>query len=169
MILYTAFTMGLLGSMHCLGMCGPLAMALPVRTHHVGVKLLKYLLYNVGRIITYSFLGLLVGSIGSFFALAGLQQFLSITAGVLIILSVVVMYEPFSWSRKITSPFQKKIKQAIVYYFQHANGYNMVVLGMLNGLLPCGMIYAALIGAMAVGDTVSGALFMSAFGLGTVP
>lgn len=161
--------MGLLGSMHCLGMCGPLAMSLPVRTHHIGLKLLKYLLYNIGRIITYSIFGLLVGTISSFFAYTGLQQLLSITAGVLIILSVVVMYEPFAWLKRITSPFQSKIKQAMIYYFQHANGFSMLVLGVLNGFLPCGMIYAALIGAMATGDAVSGALFMICFGLGTVP
>ncbi|MBC7488338.1 MAG: sulfite exporter TauE/SafE family protein [Cytophagaceae bacterium] len=171
MLLYAAFTMGLLGSMHCLGMCGPIAMALPVRTRNKGLKLLKYILYNVGRIITYSILGFLVGTIGSFFVLAGLQQVLSITAGLLIILSMIVVYQPFQYSciTRITLPFRQKIKEAITYYFQHANAYNMVILGMLNGLLPCGMVYAALIGAMAAGDTVSGTLFMTAFGLGTIP
>jgi len=171
MLLYAAFTMGLLGSMHCLGMCGPIAMALPVRTRNKGLKLLKYLLYNAGRIITYTMLGFLVGTIGSFFVLAGFQQVFSITAGVLIILSIFAVYQPFqhSWITSITLPFREKIKKAITYYFQHANGYNMVILGMLNGLLPCGMLYAALIGAMAAGDVISGTLFMTAFGLGTIP
>jgi len=171
MLLYAAFTMGLLGSMHCLGMCGPIAMALPVRTRHTGVKLVKYLLYNAGRIITYSVLGFFAGLIGSFFAFAGLQQVLSITAGLLIILSVVIVYQPFqqTWITEITSPFRNKIKLAITYFFQHSNGYNLLFLGMLNGLLPCGMIYAALVGAIASGDTLTGPLFMMSFGLGTVP
>ncbi len=171
MLLYAAFTMGLLGSMHCLGMCGPIAMALPVRTQHTGVKLVKYLFYNAGRIITYSVLGLFAGLIGSFFVFAGLQQILSITAGLLIILSVVIVYQPFqqAWIVRMTLPLRNKIKQAITYFFQHSNGYNLIVLGILNGLLPCGMIYAALIGAMSAGDALSGGLFMMSFGLGTVP
>ena len=171
MLLYAALTMGLVGSMHCLGMCGPIAMALPVRTHHTGVKLVKYLLYNGGRIVTYSVLGILAGTIGSFFVFTGLQQVLSITAGLLIILSVVIVYQPFQkgWIATVTLPLRHKIKQAITYFFQQPSGYNMLILGMLNGLLPCGMIYAALIGAMAAGDSVNGALFMMSFGLGTVP
>lgn len=171
MLIYAAFTMGLLGSLHCLGMCGPIAMALPVRTRHVGLKFMKYMLYNTGRIITYSVIGILAGTVGSFFAFAGLQQFLSIVAGLLIILSVIIVYPPIqqAWLTSITSPFRNSIKQGITYFFQHANGYNLVILGMLNGLLPCGMIYAALIGAVASGDAMNGALFMASFGLGTLP
>lgn len=171
MLLYAAFTMGLVGSMHCLGMCGPIAMALPVRTRHAGLKLMKYLLYNTGRVFTYSVIGFLAGLIGSFFVFAGLQQILSITAGLLIILSVVIVYQPFQQPGiiRMTLPLRNKIKQASTYFFQRSNGYNLLVLGMLNGLLPCGMIYAALIGAMSAGDTLSGGLFMMSFGLGTVP
>ncbi|MDB5274563.1 MAG: hypothetical protein JWO58_2930 [Chitinophagaceae bacterium] len=171
MLVYAAFAMGLLGSMHCLGMCGPIAMALPVRTRHVGIKTAKYLLYNAGRILTYSVLGAIIGLVGKGFVFAGLQQALSIGAGFAIILSVAVIHYPFEkWmTTNMISPIQYKIKQAFTYYFQHPNGSGLLVLGLLNGLLPCGMVYAACFGALASGNALSGALFMMAFGVGTVP
>lgn len=171
MLLYAAFMMGLLGSMHCLGMCGPIAMALPVNTMNVWVKAMKYLVYNIGRVVTYAMLGFIAGIIGRGFVFAGLQQGMSIAAGLLIILSVVMLYYPMrnNWFSGLTLPFYQRVKSSFIHYFQHPNGYGLFALGLINGLLPCGMIYAALLGAIATGDALQGIYFMIFFGLGTIP
>lgn len=170
-MIYAAFTIGLLGSLHCLGMCGPIAFALPVRTQNVGLKFMKYLLYNAGRIFTYASLGLMMGIAGKGFAMAGLQQMISIVSGILIIASVLLIHNPIqnAMSTKITLAVKEKLKGAFRFYFQDEHWYSLFILGVLNGLLPCGMVYAALFGALASGSYASGALFMAAFGLGTVP
>lgn len=171
MLYYAAFLIGFLGSIHCIGMCGPIAFALPVRTNNTWIKLFKYLLYNVGRILTYSCLGFLIGFIGKGFALAGLQEFISISAGTFIIISVLVIHHPLenSFLEKITFGIREKLKSSFKFYFQKKGWLSLFVLGILNGLLPCGMVYMAMLGALASGSTVTGALFMAAFGLGTVP
>jgi uncharacterized protein len=170
-MIYAAFTIGLLGSLHCLGMCGPIAFALPVRTSNAWLKFLKYLLYNMGRVFTYAGLGLIMGLVGKGFAMAGLQQIISVAAGILIIVSVLLIHNPFqnSLTTKISYTIKEKLKKLFVFYFQNANWYSLFILGLLNGLLPCGMVYAALFGALATGNHTSGAIFMAAFGLGTVP
>jgi sulfite exporter TauE/SafE len=171
MLMYAAFMMGLLGSMHCLGMCGPIAMALPVHTKNIWIKAMKYLLYNMGRVFTYAVLGFIAGIIGRGFVFAGLQQALSIAAGLLVILSVITLYYPMqnSWFSRVTLPFYRHVKSAFIHYFQHPNGFGLLALGLINGLLPCGMIYAALLAAIATGGAWQGTYFMIFFGLGTVP
>src|SRR5450631_1331020 len=89
MFLITAFLTGLLGSFHCVGMCGPISLALPTIGNSIQEKILSRLLYNGGRIFTYSFLGLLFGTFGLGLKLAGLQQSISIGAGVLIIITIL--------------------------------------------------------------------------------
>lgn len=170
-MIYAAFTIGLLGSLHCLGMCGPIAFALPVRTNNLWLKAVKYLLYNAGRVSMYGMLGLLVGMAGKGFALAGLQQTLSVVSGVAVILSAIVMYIPFRnfVTGKFSFLIKEKLKSAFQYHFRSSKWYSLFVLGSLNGLLPCGMVYAAILGALATGDSISGSFFMIAFGLGTLP
>jgi uncharacterized protein len=171
MMTYAAFMMGLLGSLHCLGMCGPIAFALPVRTTNKWEKLLKYLLYNMGRVLTYSMMGLLIGFAGKGFAMAGLQQILSIGTGLLIICSVLFIHVSVKNKilKNITNGVRGKLKSAFRYYFQKSGMFSLVILGVLNGLLPCGMVYMAMLGALATGSYLSGAIFMAAFGIGTLP
>ena len=171
MLIYAAFIMGLIGSMHCLGMCGPIAFALPVRTNQVWLKVFKYLMYNAGRLFVYAILGLLAGTIGKGFALAGLQQALSIATGFVIILSVCTMLPVFRWSflQSFSTRLKSRLAALFQRYFKSTRWYSLIILGMLNGLLPCGMVYGALMGAAAAGSTISGSMFMVAFGLGTVP
>lgn len=171
-MIYIAFMIGLSGSLHCLGMCGPIAMALPVRTSDPWIKILKYLIYNLGRVVTYAILGLLIGIAGKGLALAGLQQFLSIASGILIIASVLLIYNPFhfQWGHNAVSKIIKsKIQSGFQYYLRKTGFFSLFVLGLLNGLLPCGMVYMAMLGALTTGDAFSGAAFMAAFGVGTVP
>ncbi len=167
MELLTGFLVGLLGSFHCIGMCGPIAIALPKTNNLVFSRLL----YNFGRVITYSILGLLFGLLGSRLEMFGLQRIISISLGVLIILTVVT---PISYRIKISNKLGLyKLVGILKMYFgrmfkNHSNS-SMLVIGMLNGLLPCGFVYIGITGAIAVGSTINGMLFMTMFGLGTLP
>jgi len=167
MELLTGFLVGLMGSFHCIGMCGPIAIALP-KTKNL---LLSRLLYNFGRVITYSMLGLLFGLLGSRLEMFGLQQIVSISLGVLIILTVVT---PAAYRIKISNSIglYKPIGVLKMYFgrmFKSHTNTSMLVIGMLNGLLPCGFVYIGITGAIAVGSTLNGMLFMTMFGLGTLP
>ena len=88
MILGTAFFLGLAGSLHCAGMCGPLAMAVPVLGRNRWAVLASRLIYNLGRVVTYALLGLVFGLIGQTFALAGFQRWVSLVTGALILIGL---------------------------------------------------------------------------------
>jgi hypothetical protein len=167
MELLTGFLVGLLGSFHCIGMCGPIAIALPKTKNLV----LSRLLYNFGRVITYSMLGLLFGLLGSRLEMFGLQRIISISLGVLIILTVIT---PISYRIKLSNKLglYKLVGMLKMYFgkmFKNHSNSSMLVIGMLNGLLPCGFVYIGITGAIAVGSTLNGMLFMTMFGLGTLP
>ena len=164
MIFITAFITGLLGSFHCVGMCGPIALALPTIGTSIQEKVVSRLIYNAGRIVTYSIFGLLFGTFGLGLKIAGLQQSISIGAGVLIIITVL-------FSTQISSKFSINFfsGSAIGKLFQRKTYSSLFGVGLLNGLLPCGFVYIALIASVAVQDALQGALFMLFFGLGTLP
>ena len=165
-----AFTLGFFGSLHCVGMCGPLAMAIPVGEN----KLLAawyLLLYNLGRTITYTLLGLFFGLLGYTATVAGLQSILSVVLGVVLILMVV--FAATLESRLLTLPVISRIyifvKRKLATLLNKKSVPSFLLFGMLNGLLPCGLVYIAIVGAMAVGSTLKGMLYMASFGLGTIP
>lgn len=162
-----AFIIGLLGSLHCIGMCGPLAFAVPL-PHSGWVSLLwNKLLYQFGRIISYCLLGAIVGLVGKQIWQAGIQQGISILTGVLIILAASSRLFKFSFlsetSVKVLSPFNKLFN----YAFKHK--LNHLIIGMINGLLPCGFVYLALAGALNTDSIKEGIFYMFWFGIGTVP
>ncbi|MBC7865064.1 MAG: sulfite exporter TauE/SafE family protein [Bacteroidia bacterium] len=164
----TAVILGILGSFHCVGMCGPIALSIPVRNNN---KLLSALLYNSGRVFTYSAFGFIFGLFGKLFFLAGLQQILSISIGVLILfftLTPARFFSGRSFSGGIFS-FMSKIKSALSKLFLKKNKSSLFLIGLLNGLLPCGLVYMAIAGAGVTGSEWKGALFMLFFGLGTFP
>ena len=97
MELWTAFSIGLLGSLHCIGMCGPIAFALPLNRQNNFQASLGGLTYNLGRLLTYFLLGSLFGVLGFGFALAGAQQWISIVVGVFMISTVI--YSSLSHSK----------------------------------------------------------------------
>lgn len=167
----TALLIGLAGSLHCVGMCGPLLFALPLDASGIWQVLRQMLTYHSGRILTYSALGILFGSLGKGLAVAGFQQILSISAGVFM-LGMAVM----SWrfERLVTAlpgfgAFTQRVKAGMGNRMRKNPNGSTFSLGMFNGLLPCGMVYAALAGALATTDTYEGGLFMAVFGLGTLP
>ena len=170
MFLLAAISLGFLGSFHCIGMCGPIAMTIPVkRTSHFSI-ISGSLIYNTGRIVTYACLGLLFGILGKGFMLAGWQSFLSIILGICILfllfipnLSVISLKVGFLVS------FIGKLKSKIRILFGIHTNRSLFIIGLLNGLLPCGLVYLGIIAALSTGDTFKGALFMIGFGLGTLP
>lgn len=164
------FAMGTLGSFHCVGMCGPLALSLPINNNSFQSKFLGALLYNAGRIITYSVFGLVFGIIGKSVALFGYQQWLSIILGILIIMFLLLpkKYTAFA-NNNIVLTFFGKIRSALAKLFVTKNNTSLFTIGLLNGLLPCGLVYMAAAGAIATGDILRSVLFMAFFGLGTLP
>jgi hypothetical protein len=166
-MLFTAFITGLFGSFHCAGMCGPIALATPTLGNTFTQKLISKIIYNSGRIGMYALLGLILGLFGFGLKLAGWQQSISIIAGAIIILTVVFQYSKIH-SRSIL-PFNRFHGTVMGKLFQQKTPTSLFALGLLNGLLPCGFVYIALIGAVATQQAVLGALWMVAFGLGTFP
>ncbi|MCF8255970.1 MAG: sulfite exporter TauE/SafE family protein [Flavobacteriales bacterium] len=166
-----AFIIGALGSFHCIGMCGPIAMAVPMGRSGDWSGIIRGLSYNVGRVITYAMLGLIVGLVGQRLALGGYQQMLSITIGAIILLAVLM---PRSITRKM-DPASKvavwlmRAKSVFGTALRSKSPLGPLGLGLLNGLLPCGMVYVGMAGALAVGKVMESTLFMVAFGLGTLP
>jgi sulfite exporter TauE/SafE len=166
-----AFFIGLVGSLHCIGMCGPIAIALPVPSSSNLSFLTGRILYNLGRVVTYSFLGVLLGLIGSKIALAGAQQVVSVILGVIVIVAVILpqKYKNYFAQHPIIQKFAQPLKNNIGVLFKKGTFSAMFLIGILNGFLPCGLVYVALAGAIASGDAISGAAVMILFGLGTVP
>ncbi len=163
---YTAIIMGLAGSLHCAGMCSPLAMAMTQNRPF----LLSSILYNSGRIFLYSLLGAIAGAFGSVLHLDSYQQIISILLG------GIFLHAGFSVQR-ISIPFFNKVIAAFTTYLRKGfgvvsnqkSGYATFILGMLNGLLPCGLTYLALSACLILPSATEGFLYMLLFGVGTWP
>ncbi len=168
----SALSIGFLGSAHCVAMCGPLALALPISRKNKAQSVLSIVLYHIGKLGMYSLLGLIFGSLGKGLVLSGLQQRVSIVAGILILIAVIIPKLKHQ-NNKIVGFLYKKVlnpvqSQMSVLLKKHRMP-TLILLGFFNGLLPCGLIYLALMGALSTGDLYQGGLFMLAFGLGTIP
>lgn len=169
--LFTAFAIGALGSFHCIGMCGPIALALPLNRDTSARRVAGSLLYNSGRISTYALIGAVFGLLGQGFVLAGFQQSISIVLGVLVILGVAL---PAAFVHKLSPNHViakgiAKVKVRMQKLFAVRSYPSMFFIGSLNGLLPCGLVYLGVAGATAMGNPGEGALYMLLFGLGTWP
>ena len=160
--------LGLAGSLHCVGMCGPLALALP---RPPGNLLAGRILYNAGRTVTYAAMGAVFGLLGQTLLVAGWQQGLSIAAGVLILAYLLSTWLGRGrWSMESTAlRLVAPVQRALGRLLKHTSLGGLFTIGLLNGLLPCGLVYVALAGAAATGTALNGALFMAIFGLGTIP
>jgi len=170
-LIIAAFTMGLLGSFHCVGMCGPLALSLPLNNDSLWSKFSGGLLYNAGRITTYSLLGLAVGLIGHSIALAGFQKALSISSGIIIILVAAgsLVHTKINFLNKYVVRFTSAIKNRFKKYFARKSWTTLFMIGTVNGLLPCGFVYLALAAAIGAGNVIGSTTYMAQFGLGTLP
>lgn len=169
--LYTGLTIGLVGSLHCIGMCGPIAIALPLGRKSWLDRSLGGLLYNLGRTVTYGLLGAVFGLVGKGLQMAGFQQWASIIMGVVMVLSVFfpVLFRGKLSIDRYTTGFTGKLISRFRVLFGRQSKTNLFIIGLLNGLLPCGLVYVAIAGAINTNDVLLGVLFMILFGLGTIP
>lgn len=170
-MIVTAFILGLLGSFHCVGMCGPIAFMLPVSRDNSLKKLLQIFLYHSGRLFAYSIIGLGFGLVGKSLYLFGMQQQLSIAAGILMITVIVIPSKTFG-KYNFSKPLYRiigKIKSSLGAALKKKTPDTFLTIGFLNGFLPCGLVYMAVFGAIASGDIFQGSLYMAFFGLGTIP
>ncbi|MBK9015368.1 MAG: sulfite exporter TauE/SafE family protein [Saprospiraceae bacterium] len=172
MFLWTAFTIGLFGSLHCVGMCGPIACALPgsagaSRSALVG----NALRYNLGRTLTYSLLGAVIGLAGRGLQLAGFQQFMSIALGVLLLAIALFSINVEANLLRLPGLNQLvfRLKSHLARLLKDSGVNASFFIGLLNGLLPCGLVYMAVVGALSTGGIGSGMAYMALFGLGTFP
>ena len=166
----TAFIMGLAGSLHCIGMCGPLALSLPVSHSDNLSRFAGGTIYNLGRIFSYAVLGLIFGTIGKLIIASHWQSRLSLILGVLILVYLFIPKKYFHLSKP--NLFNKAfivLRKQLGILFQSRNLSSLFFIGILNGLLPCGLVYLALSSSVLTGSSLSGALFMGFFGLGTFP
>jgi len=164
---WTAFFLGLVGSLHCAGMCGPLALAVPGTALTSARFALGRIAYNLGRIVTYCVMGMIFGLFGKTLLLAGIQRSVSISLGVILIVGVFTSRKLALWRPVIWLVNQLKARMSGL--LRQRSLASVGALGLLNGLLPCGLVYVAAAGATATGHMVSGAIYMAAFGAGTLP
>ena len=168
---YLALTMGLMSSFHCIGMCGPIALAIPVQGGGQFQKFASVFIYNSGRAITYATLGLLLGALGSSLVFIGYLRYLSILSGILMLAYVLwprrldrYFHPPQFWKK-----FVQLVKNQMSSMLRSRTWSSSFLLGIFNGLLPCGLVYLALITSVATGSSMHGGLFMLIFGIGTLP
>lgn len=171
MTILSPLLLGLAGSLHCVGMCGPLMLALPLDASGRWMVIRQMLVYHSGRILTYAILGVLFGLAGKGMAIAGFQKGLSVTAGIFMVLMAFLAWR---FERIVTNlpgfgAFTRRVQMQIGHLLKkHPRGASFFV-GQLNGLLPCGMVYVALAGAVSTTGGAEGGIFMALFGLGTLP
>jgi hypothetical protein len=164
---WTAFVLGLAGSLHCAAMCGPLALALPVGGRTGMSLFMGRVVYTIGRIATYCGMGLVFGLAGRTLALAGIQRWVSIALGLALLVGLFASRRLALW-RPVTQ-LVEQLKRLMAGLLRRRSLAALGLLGLLNGLLPCGLVYVACAGATATGGISSGAAYMAAFGLGTAP
>lgn len=168
-VFISALVLGLMGSFHCVGMCGPIALSLPLRGNSFIQKLSGGFLYNIGRTLMYGVMGAFFGLIGKGFSMVGFQRWISILMGSLMILSVLIPSIFHKLNFINTDPITGRLRKAIGRLFELKSYGGLFLIGLLNALLPCGLVYMAIAAAIATGNTISGIVFMVIFGLGTLP
>ncbi|MEP3374288.1 MAG: sulfite exporter TauE/SafE family protein [Maribacter dokdonensis] len=170
-MLLSALILGLMGSLHCVGMCGPIAFMLPVDRTNNYKKFGQIAIYHFGRLLAYGIIGLVFGLLGKGLSIFGIQQKLSIVIGIIMILIVLIPYQTFN-KYNLSKPVYKiisKVKNQLGRELKKKSPDTFLTIGFLNGFLPCGLVYMALFGSIAMGDALQGSLYMMLFGVGTLP
>lgn len=168
-MIWVALTLGFVGSLHCIGMCGPLALLACQREDQSMSK--SNFFYNIGRISTYTLLGGIFGVLGTFLFVLQFQKWIAIAIGIIMVLSIFSSMNIDGLINKIPliKLYHHRIQKIISSYIQKAKSYSPYVLGMLNGLVPCGLVYLAIAGSIASPHWTDSMLFMFFFGIGTLP
>jgi len=170
---FSAFLIGLAGSVHCVGMCGPLALAIPGASKDKGFTFfLRTIAYQISRISGYGVLGLIVGFFSQGMQITGIQPYFSLLSGIILLFlgffGIIPEVNAFS-KYPIIQHFQVKINQIIGTVMTNEHFSTPFVLGFLNAMLPCGMIYIAMGTGLSSGNMSEAALYLISFGLGTLP
>lgn len=165
------FTLGAAGSLHCIGMCGPLSLALPTQHLSTSKKFFQLLAYQLGRIVTYSFIGLIFGFAGRRLYISGYQQWFSIVMGSLIlVLAALYFIQKNTFHLSFLNRFYAGVQKLIASLLKKAVGsFSFFLLGLANGLLPCGMVYIAIAATLSFTQIIESVSFMALFGAGTLP
>ncbi len=170
-MLWSALILGLLGSFHCVGMCGPIAFMLPVNRSNSTTKVYQIFSYHVGRILAYSIIGLFFGIVGKSLYIFGMQQKLSIAIGILMIVMVLIptrMFNTYNFSKPIYKMISK-VKSSLGKALKKKTADTFLTIGFLNGFLPCGTVYMAVFASITMQNITQGSLYMVVYGLGTIP
>ena len=168
---WSAFILGILGSFHCIGMCGPIAFLLPVDRNNSIKKLSQIVTYHLGRLLAYGLIGLFFGLLGRSLYIFGLQQQLSIAIGIIMI-TLIVSPSRVVNKYSISKPIYKgisKVKSALGKALKKKSADTFFTIGFLNGFLPCGLVYMAVFASITMGQSLLGSLYMILFGIGTIP
>ena len=172
-LVYSALLLGFAGSFHCLGMCGPVALGMAGRnvTQKKALRFAGYTLYFIGKTITYGILGIVFGLFGHGLVLGGFQQTLSVVMGSVMLFLVIISFLKSTWfhANKATIYLQNKLVPAFGTLLKRRSFITPFLIGLINGLLPCGLVYIGLTAAVATGHTFQAGLYMILFGLGTIP
>jgi len=169
LIIISAFMMGFVGSVHCVGMCGPLAISMPFSLFSAVNKWVAIILYNLGRVIAYSIIGIFVGILGRGVNWFGLTQILSLTLGALVVISVVSPTILKVIGIRLPQWINKNQVNALQFLIKKKSVGWMFLVGVFNGFLPCGLVYMALAAALSANTILGSITFMAFFGLGTIP
>ena len=170
-MLWSAIILGLLGSFHCVGMCGPIAFMLPVDRSNSFKKTTQIFAYHIGRLFAYALIGLVFGLVGKSLYLFGLQQQLSIAIGIVMIVIILIPAKTFN-KYNFSKPIYKlisKVKSGLGKALKRKTADTFLTIGLLNGFLPCGLVYMAVFASLAMQSATYGTLYMTLFGLGTIP
>lgn len=164
------FLLGLAGSIHCAGMCGPLTLVAPVNRDYRMLMLRDMSIYHLFRIGVYAILGAIIGSVGQLFSISKIQMGAAILFGTLMVIWGLSYYLPLGREKVINGLGIDRIFVKLYNrYLTKSSKKNLAVMGILNGIIPCGLVYTAMAMAFLGGNIATGALQMLLFGLGTIP
>jgi uncharacterized protein len=163
--MWMALLIGFAGSLHCVGMCGPLMLAMIPGQRAWGF----WSTYQGARILAYGLLGIILGSLGQGFAFLGLQKIMSILAGMTLLIMAFNAWRGLNMHLKWLDQFQTRLHRGLKKILPLPKTPSAFLLGLMNGFLPCGLSYGALAGAWATAGALQGFSFMVLFGLGTLP
>jgi sulfite exporter TauE/SafE len=169
----TGLALGVVGSAHCAGMCGPLVLTIAggLGRSSTGARLQHALSYHGGRVIVYLVLGLSAGLLGETLSFLGLGRALAVLAGIVLLLAAAGSAAP-DWLRRLGSGPAALATRTCATLGRWSRAHPVagpVLSGAANGLLPCGLVYSAMLTAAALGSAASAVALMAGFGLGTVP
>ena len=167
----SGLTLGAAGSLHCVGMCGPLSQALPTSHLSRAKQFFSLLTYQSGRVITYSLIGLLFGLAGRRIYISGYQRWFSIGLGILVLVLALIYYlQKNTIHLSFFNRFYGYVQRLIGRILKNNKGIlGFLWLGMANGLLPCGLVYVAVAATLSFSELTESVSFMAFFGLGTLP